>query len=285
MTVSLKNLIFIQFALITLLCSCTGDRTANTNSLLFAKLELDSTYYLLNESHNPSCTFNAVLEYPIEGSDSAQFLIAKNKFIYENFGEKYLHQSIPDAAYLFMIDYIENYKMFESDFKELKQERLNEYYSMGSWNFEFVSKTKTIYNEHDFYCFGITRYNYTGGAHGIETEYYFTENIGLNETVTLVDLFSIDDIDQIKDLLLLVIAKNNGFKNIDDLAASEYWIENIELGDNFYIDYNGITWIYNPYEIAPFTVGITRATLSWKKLMPFIDESSIIYNLAKSYTN
>lgn len=50
--------------------------------------------------------------------------------------------------------------------------------------------------------------------------------------------------------------------NINELSKKDYSPENIVATDNFYAEKNGITWLYNPYDIAPYYLGQTRITIT-----------------------
>jgi hypothetical protein len=47
---------------------------------------------------------------------------------------------------------------------------------------------------------------------------------------------------------------------------------------------SGIVWQYNPYEIAPYYLGIISARLSWDVIYPYLLEDSPLIPLAEAYT-
>ena len=44
------------------------------------------------------------------------------------------------------------------------------------------------------------------------------------------------------------------------------FIQEVEPNDNFYITEDGVTFIYNHYEIAPYAMGIIKITIPWNEL-------------------
>ena len=46
--------------------------------------------------------------------------------------------------------------------------------------------------------------------------------------------------------------------------------ELIGPNENFSVGPDGIEWIFQPYEIGPYALGIVTATLSWKQLKPYL---------------
>ena len=43
-----------------------------------------------------------------------------------------------------------------------------------------------------------------------------------------------------------------------------------EPNGNFYVSEEGITWVYNPYEIAAYASGVIELPISWETLKPFL---------------
>ena len=48
------------------------------------------------------------------------------------------------------------------------------------------------------------------------------------------------------------------------------WLDNVVPNGNFFLDKEGITWSYQPYEVGPYALGIVTATLSWDDLKPYL---------------
>lgn len=85
--------------------------------------------------------------------------------------------------------------------------------------------------------------------------------------ITEKDLFK----DNYKEFLteLLVnrfIEENKELSSIDDLKKTDYWVDSIRPNDNFYITDEGISYIFNPYEIASYYVGETEIFLPYARL-------------------
>ena len=46
--------------------------------------------------------------------------------------------------------------------------------------------------------------------------------------------------------------------------------ELIVPNNNFSVGQDGVQWIFQPYEVGPYALGIVSATLSWKQLKPYL---------------
>ena len=57
----------------------------------------------------------------------------------------------------------------------------------------------------------------------------------------------------------------------DDPSGAEYLlVSEILPSDNFKVTEDGITFIYNPYEIAAYAAGTIRITIPWDELQDIL---------------
>ena len=110
-------------------------------------------------------------------------------------------------------------------------------------------------------------YEYTGGAHG--NRYLLIQNYDLQtgDAVSEQDLFIDDYYEPLKALLLeALIAQTDEAETKKDLRRLGYSIADVVPNENFYVTSEGITYVYNPYEIAPYAMGCIQISLPWDSL-------------------
>ena len=110
-------------------------------------------------------------------------------------------------------------------------------------------------------------YEYTGGAHG--NRYLLIQNYDLQtgDAVSEQDLFIDDYYEQLKTLLLeALIAQTDEAETRKDLRRLGYSVADVVPNENFYVTDEGITYVYNPYEIAPYAMGCIQISLSWDSI-------------------
>ena len=110
-------------------------------------------------------------------------------------------------------------------------------------------------------------YEYTGGAHG--NRYLLIQNYNLmtGDAVNEQDLFIDDYYEQLKTLLLeALIAQTDEAETRKDLRRLGYSVADVVPNENFYVTDEGITYVYNPYEIAPYAIGCIQISLSWDSI-------------------
>ena len=55
-------------------------------------------------------------------------------------------------------------------------------------------------------------------------------------------------------------------KSVSQEVYDMLFIKTIEPNGNFFVDPEGITYIYGRYEIGPYASGLVRVTIPWEKL-------------------
>lgn len=86
------------------------------------------------------------------------------------FGDEYTGDSLKQAAQKVVESHVNAYKEIEPEFeKELAKS--GEAYSF-EWDFDYT--LSPVYNRNDFFCYGVSSSEYTGGAHGMYSNRYYT---------------------------------------------------------------------------------------------------------------
>ena len=130
---------------------------------------------------------------------------------------------------------------FEEDKKEVKETpSLGISHSMWA---DFIAQKEKLAT------FAISFYDYEGGAHGIESNRYFTIDLTTRHILTLNDLFNEKDLPKVKTLLWEQYNKSN--KEYEPVIG----VDSFNLSNNIYLDSKGVHFIYDVYEIAPYAAG------------------------------
>ena len=105
----------------------------------------------------------------------------------------------------------------------------------------------------------VTHFSYRGGAHGITSEIAYNFDLKTGETVAESDFFSPGYEEPLSRLLTARLPES-----LETPAdTSMMFIREIGPNGNFSVSEDGVTYIYNHYEIAPYAMGIIRVTLPW----------------------
>lgn len=173
----------------------------------------------------------------------------------------------------------------EKQLKEEFSDRPDMIYSFDTTYKKIDAKNKGIKN----YVF--LSYEYTGGAHpnNWTTTFSFDKN-------GRIDIQNILDFSDYKDIeLTKILAEKLKGKEFEDRIVSDMLEQGLGLSylekdgksinkekcscdgfffgsnfQNFYIKDTGITFIFSPYQIAPYAAGTIEVELDWELLKPFL---------------
>lgn len=160
----------------------------------------------------------------------------------------------------------------EKDIKGFCQEYIKEY--LSDWNkdggdYEIYYDIDVSYMDNKIISFNRSGYTYTGGAHGNKLIENRTYNIETGVKITGLSNLIKDAND--KKLITLLRAKLIG----SERNKQDYFdFDEIRLNDNFFIKKNGVSFLYNQYEIAPYYVGVVEVFFTFRELMPFLKNDS-----------
>lgn len=106
-------------------------------------------------------------------------------------------------------------------------------------------------NENGRLSIGLTEYDYFGGAHGIMFTRCMSFDLRKKTRIHLNDLFRPGFEQELKAALNAAARKKYAVENLQDVL----FVEEIEIIENFFTTDKGLSFMYSPYEIAPFTMG------------------------------
>lgn len=112
----------------------------------------------------------------------------------------------------------------------------------------------------------ISRWSYTGGAHGMYATECHTYSLAGGYELSTADLFSERQQLGMETLLRRKLCEQYEAANDEELAERGFFPEYISLTENFRITPEGITFYYNPYDIGCYALGAVDVTMSREEL-------------------
>ena len=114
--------------------------------------------------------------------------------------------------------------------------------------------------------YSISRWSFTGGAHGMYGIEYHTYSITDGYELSLADLFTAPQLLGMEKLLREKLYAQYGTDNDEGLAEQGFFPEYIALTENFQITPEGITFYYNPYAIGCYALGAVEVAIGREEL-------------------
>lgn len=239
---SLKSVVSIVASV--MLLSCVIGCTASVE-----KVELERRIPLCEDSEmalQMSCSF----DWPLKGYNQSSLRAIQRNIIHAMFPDADSAND-PEQAFL---QWCNEYKT------EYRQTNLSDDIDDES---PFLNWERAFYGEMKEPCNGIVsyvydHYIYTGGAHGGTYRGTINMDERTGRVLTESDIFKSDYYQPLTSLLREYLPKCADMDMIFDASISP--------SDNFYVTSEGITYVYQQYEIGPYVLGIVEVLIPWSEL-------------------
>lgn len=248
-----------------------------TESYPMGSLPFD-VYYLRSEgelapgeSNTPVAEVELTLIYPRNNQLQNIILDSVKKTITHHFFGKLVEPSDPDT-------------MLSNDEKTYLTNYINQnknWHDGGaSFSWEKMINMQILHNSNYVLCLEYTKYAYTGGAHGMMHSAF--DIISLYDG-SLLSFESIIDSTQTDQLSLLLTEKiREKYQIADELSLTEFglFVDEVKPNHNIYVTGNGLGFMYNNYEIAPYAFGTTNIFLEFQEIQGLLRKEGLIYKMA-----
>lgn len=215
-----------------------------------------STAY--EEGSRDSLLMEILLEWPIEGLPPVSLQNIQKDLSAAIFGKEYATTDITTAISEYFNREDEEYRRNVESFLAISGSGKD---ASGIFSWSEMSEGRFLEPYNNLQSYRLYTYGYTGGAHGMDSEKGFTFNLSDGKRITEADLFK----REYKPELSRVLTEHLK-QAVDKETYDMLFIKTLEPNGNFYLDPEGITYIYGRYEIGPYVSGIVRVTIPWEEL-------------------
>lgn len=249
----MKNLSFTSAMLCVaaLSASCCGQTEIETTTVGL------SEEIALTEGRDNRLSVEISAEYPVFKTENEAGKTISSEITEALFGEEYMSMD-PEAAVLAYKDALaQEYR--EENLPMLEEEGLE---NSASLNWSDLVSGSIEGQKDNILSYVVVHHAFRGGAHGMTavTAYNFDTKSG--KEIQETDFFKNGYEEKLTKLLTARLPEAvGGPENMEML-----FIQEVEPNDNFYITEDGVTFIYNHYEIAPYAMGIIKITIPWNEL-------------------
>ncbi len=254
----MKKITICLFAMLTLV-ACQKKQAVETE-----QFTAEETIYL-DGQEGDSLYIHFEIEYPIALENTLALQPIQHGITTHLFGERYAAKPIQEAMQavieLYKTEYIRNNKMLADELAMQDADLTNEDLEAGKYSFSEVEiLTGRVMNvQNGIFSYGMEQYVYTGGAHGVSNRYFYNYDLQTGALISEDDIFVEGYENALANILRQnLVAQNPETQVLDDLYQTEYDVDKIVPNDNFYFTEEGIIYVFNPYEIAPYAYGETE---------------------------
>ena len=257
--------------------SCT-QKTIKTSEYDFVK-----KYFLSKDTTKGALSVDLEVEIPVAFVNKDVLNAIRTTIITNLFGGEYVNHANDSLVHLFTKDLVADYKENNEPLMA-ELDTANRY----SFNNEHVVSGFSLLSDKKIYVYGIERYVYMGGAHGLETRNYYNFDLKTGKTISEKDLFKSNYVTELSELIKKrIVEESKEVKEAKDtepilsLEDTDFWADSIKPNGNFYITDEGINYVFNPYEIAPYYIGQTEVSIPFNRLKNILKPNSIIAYLVE----
>lgn len=198
------------------------------------------------------------LEWPVKGLPPVAMQNIQNELTASIFGKQLASTDIESSLSTYISKQEDEYRRNVNEFRSMfAEESMNG--GHFSWSEMMEGRFLEPYDNMQSYLLYI--YGYTGGAHGTDGENGYTFRLSDGKRLTEADMFKTGYRQELSRLLTEMLPKSVS-KDVFDML----FIKALEPNGNFFVEPDGITYIYGRYEIGPYASGLVRVTIPWDKL-------------------
>lgn len=151
------------------------------------------------------------------------------------------------------------YELYEKDFKEyVSEETPHPFYREIIISISQVKlKFATIIHQ---------EYAYMGGAHPNGFRNYYTIDVENEKLLSFEDVFESRAESQVMGLIEEYIKIERDILPEESLLDAGFFEQKLSKPSNFTFNSDGVKFLYNPYEVAPYVIGYVEVTVPYNKL-------------------
>jgi hypothetical protein len=115
-------------------------------------------------------------------------------------------------------------------------------------------------------------YIYSGGAHGENQKTYFVLDTKLLLRAVLSDILKADSSEELQKQIDGALRAKYGGGSYASLTDLGFLTDTVERSENFFVSREGLGFCWNPYEIAPYSMGTIEVVLPYEQIKSLLTE-------------
>lgn len=272
-----KNILVIiaSLALVALFASSCFNKE---KGIKFDNLAIKEQVYLFadNDTTKPFANVEIDFTYPKNYKSKEDLLKLQKIFIGTFFNDMSYDSLSPKEA---LNAYFDKYT---NDYRDLG----NQYYEdMGnlegdnqpSWYwYQLFKSNEILFEDESILSYSVEHYYYEGGAHGSLSAIYYTIDLNNLTTITEENIFKPNFHHLLTERIVENLMKKYDVTTPEDLLNEGFFdINDIAPNNNFWLNNQGVHYIFNQYEIAPYSMGPIEVTIPYQEIQSIIIPESI----------
>lgn len=245
------------------------------NNIETEQISLSKVFYL-TDARLDSIRLQFEIEFPTQMDDKNALENIQKSIIGKVFGDDYCSMSLDRAMSEYITfsrdEYFANNRAFallqESDEKE-----------MAILSVEQVFTGRVLSADNGVLTYELEQYVYMGGAHGVNTRFFYNYDIESGQLLNENDIFIADFEEPISKLLqTAMVEQSEEFESSEDFIRAGFEFDSVRPNGNFAFMEDIVIYVFNPYEIAPYVFGETEITLDKTEINQYLSDKYKIHD-------
>ena len=248
-----------------LLSGCNGQKQIDSETVKTVKVEEQA--HLQDDTVSPTCQITIDYSY-LAKSDAADSIVQRiNRTIQAHIlGKEYTRMNPEVAVDSFKNTYINNYRKDVNEFYQEDIKNGTPKDELPTWyNYEYGLTTYFSEGKEGILNFIAETFEYTGGAHPNSWNKWMNFEKNTGKLLALKDVFMAGSEKPISDMLLEELITEMATRLEDSSITSLEGLQNagilnstnMYVPDNFLLEKEKVSFLYNKYDIAPYAVGLS----------------------------
>ena len=252
-----KGIVWMGIVTVLLTACGSGNREPNTE---FKRAVIDTTTKLTREENSPQCTVHLNIEYAAKDSKAAQEMNRAVMGHLLDMEGMSMEQAVDSFANKYARDYQKN-------FAPLYRKDRGDDAKRAWYEYRYSVDTNTRAGHEGIVVYVATLEYYEGGAHGISQRLVMNFNEDTGRQVVLSDVFVPGYEEGLNEKLLEALMDFADAGSLEELHEKGFlYSMDMFAPENFILGEDEVTFVYNPYEIAPYPEGIIELSIDYDDL-------------------
>ena len=261
-----------------LLSGCNGQKQIDSETVKTVKVEEQA--HLQDDTVSPTCQITIDYSY-LAKSDAADSIVQRiNRTIQAHIlGKEYTRMNPEVAVDSFKNTYINNYRKDVNEFYQEDIKNGTPKDELPTWyNYEYGLTTYFSEGKEGSLNFIAETFEYTGGAHPNSWNKWMNFEKNTGKLLALKDVFMAGSEKPISDMLLEELITEMATRLEDSSITSLEGLQNagilnstnMYVPDNFLLEKEKVSFLYNKYDIAPYAVGVITLSLPYTSVEKYM---------------
>lgn len=254
--------------------SCKKDVKLQMKEMNYA-----NKFYLNPDTTLGSLSININVELPGQYQNTEVLTNIQKQIIAKIFGEKYTSLPLDSIIPVYVRKLHQNYM---TDYSPEFQTTVKKNGGPAMIN-EIHVEGVSMFLDEKLLSYSYESYAFLGGAHGNSSRMLYNFDLKDAHIIKEDELFRSGYSASLTQLIKEeIVAQSAEIESVADLDDFSFWSDQIKPNGNFYISEDGLVYVFNQYEIAPYSMGQTEVTISFSKLKPLLKEGNTLEYLYKN---